>query len=201
MGMAGANEQTFIFTFTINKWLSYTRIFNPQSLRKSFAFRFGCSNNLKLFRIILTQKCDRHTHHTGVIHWNILDFTDLDGIVVVILRPTFKRQLWYGTIVLIIGGRQEQFFMTLFYIQIRKPRRIANGLISNTIFDLLTCFDWKIIRYHEPHLTSALSCNAQPHSIRLNQRKNLFVCNSIHIPNNQELLIVFHQLCNILTEQ
>ena len=40
-----------------------------------------------------------------------------------------------------------------------------------------------------------------PHFISSNQWKNFFCRISVYIPDNQELLVVFHQLCYIFTEQ
>src|SRR3989338_1759428 len=95
--------------------------------------------------------------------------------------------------------------MTPTMIKICKPARVPESCIVTNVAESscllpVTLCNLNAIWYGENHITSVPSCS-EPQPIGFYQRKNFFICNRIHVSNNDELFVVIKKLLNIFAKQ
>ena len=90
--------------------------------------------------------------------------------------------------------------MAFFNIDIRKPTDVTHAppFLSILIYFEVGLFDLIRIGYFEPKMTAVV---AEPKSVFRNHRKDFFICYSIHVADNDIMLLVFFQKSNIFTKQ
>ena len=143
---------------------------------------------------MLIQVSNGNTDFFKIIARNIRYLVHIDCVIISIARVIFLMP--------VIPAVQNQLFMAFGVIKIGKP---SDALYSN-IFPAISiyaasCRPKRIIIWNMKLSVSTMNTCAKPQTIILNERKYLFVCNCVHIGDNQEFLIVFYQLRYILPEQ
>ena len=92
--------------------------------------------------------------------------------------------------------------MTLWIIHVCEP---TNTLYSDEFYPILinpvTCRIQRIVIGNTEFSVSTMNTCPHPNFIISDKRKNFLIGSSIDVANNQELLLVFHQLSNKFTEK
>ena len=119
-------------------------------------------HNLKLLVAILIEKRNGYAHDAEVIFRDKRNFAHFDGVVIVVLRVTFRVKM--------ILLRQRQRFVRFGKIEIGEPTGVAHGDPLATVF--FETISRIIIRRKEGSTSRGVSA---PEFIVFNKRKNFFV--------------------------
>ena len=112
--MLVAYEDALIFLLTVDNGLRNAAIGMPKAVGESLTFTFGNPNDLKLFRVVLVEKRDGHTHCPVVVARDVNNLTHFDGVVVVVL----------GVVIGIIAADEVELFVAFGVVKVGEPTNV-----------------------------------------------------------------------------
>jgi len=143
------------------------------------------TNDFKLVGVELVEEGNRHAHRTKVVHRNLRYLTNLNGIVVDVLRVL-------GRSVLL---EERQLLPVLLDFQSCEPDR-------HDVLDFLAVYNLfvlRAVRHFKPHIGVNVSV-ACPDSVLLQQRKQFGKSDGVLVPDDQKLLAILDKLSDVFAE-
>ena len=153
------------------------------------AERSARPHNLKLLRVVLVEEGDGYAHRAGVIDGDFGVRRHFDRVVVDVLRVPLRR----------VGLVEDQLLMPLCDVEVGEPAGVSKAAPVRAVLVAPASPLAHLIMIGDDESDGGRI--AEPQLVAPDEVENLFVADRVLVPDNQEPLVVFDQLLDVLAEQ